>query len=304
MFIGLDHNTFHKTFSNDESCLKYLSELKWGKGFKCRKCENEQWRKGNNSYHRRCKGCGYDESPTAHTMFHKCKLGIRKAFEGLFLIAIDKKGISSWMLKDAIKSNQKSAWLLRRKAQNVMESSGNSPLKTIVHVDEFSVGGNRPGKQGRSLDGKQHCFLAVEIVKNKKGNVTTGRAYAQPIKNFEAATFKGVMNNFISVEAEIKSDGFASYIPMMKEYLKLEMVLSDKGRSMLHLHNHIMNIKNWLRGTHHSVHEDHFGAYLNEFHFRFNRRSKTMRPKIFHMLLNKMTTARPLTYQQIKGMAA
>ena len=55
--------------------------------------------------------------------------------------------------------------------------------------------------------------------------------------NFEAKTFKVVMNNFISCEAEIRSDGFASYISMMKEYPKLEMVLSCKGRSMLHLHN-------------------------------------------------------------------
>ena len=62
-----------------------------------------------------------------------------------------------------------------------------------------------------------------------------------------------------------------SYVPVMKEYPELEMVLSNKGRSMLDLHNKIMNIKNWLRGTHHSVQEDHLEGYLNEFHFRFNR---------------------------------
>lgn len=304
MFIGLDHKSFHEAFPDDESCMKYLSELKWDKGYKCFKCKHEQWRKGNNSYHKRCKSCGYDESPTANTMFHKCKLGIRKAFESVFLMAVSKKGISSWMLKDAIKSNQKSAWLLRRKTQKVMKSSGTNPLKTVVHVDEFSIGGYRAGKKGRSLDGKQHCLLAVEIVKNKKGDITIGRAYAQPIKNFQAKTFKVVMNDFISPEAEIKSDGFASYIPMMKEYPKLEMVLSNKGRSMLYLHNQIMNIKNWLRGTHHSVHEDHLEGYLNEFNFRFNRRAKKMRPKIFHTLITKMISACALTYQQIKAIAA
>ena len=147
MFIALDQKTFHNSFPDDHSCQEYLSDLLWANGFKCFSCGCTEWRNGNKSYHKRCKGCGFDESPTANTMLHKCKLGLRKAFEGLFLIAVDKKGISGRMLKDAIKSNQKSAWLLRRKAQQVMVSSGTNPLKGKVHVDEFSVAGHRPGKQ-------------------------------------------------------------------------------------------------------------------------------------------------------------
>jgi len=91
---------------------------------------------------------------------------------------------------------------------------------------------------------------------------------------------------------------------MQKEYPDLDMVLSKKGQSMLNLHSDIMNIKNWLRGTHHSVHPDHFGHYLNEFHFRFNRRSKKLRPRIFHLLIEEMTRAVPITLQQIQANAA
>ena len=131
-----------------------------------------------------------------------------------------------------------------------------------------------------------------------------GRAYAKPIENFKAETFKSTMNEFVSTEAEVRSDKYPGYSPMQKEYPKLEMVLSKKGQSMLNLHSDIMNIKNWLRGTHHSVHPDHFGHYLNEFHFRFNRRSKKLRPRIFHLLIEEMTRAVPITLQQIQANAA
>lgn len=299
MFIAKDLRSFNKQFPDDKSCLKYLEKLKWGAGYCCVRCQSIEFRKGNTSFCRRCKNCGYQESVTANTMFHKCKLGLRKAFEGLFLISVNKKGMSSWMLCDLIACNQKSAWLLHLKAQQVMVSSEQNPIQGEVHVDEFSVGGHKAGKQGRSLDGKKHAFVAVEIVRDKKGRKTIGRAYAEPIDNFKSETLKVPMDKVIDKNAEIKADGFASYIPLQKDYVNLKMILSQKGQSMVNLHNHIMNIKNWLRGTHHSVSPEHFPAYLNEFNFRFNRRAKNIRPKIFHLLIQKMRTSIPMTYQQI-----
>ena len=49
--------------------------------------------KGNKPFYRRCQKCRYDESVTANTMFHKCKMGLQKAFEGVFLMAVNKKRI-------------------------------------------------------------------------------------------------------------------------------------------------------------------------------------------------------------------
>ena len=47
---------------------------------------------------RGCTRCGYDESPTSHTVFHKVKFGIDKAFEMTFDIVTGKKGANSiWL---------------------------------------------------------------------------------------------------------------------------------------------------------------------------------------------------------------
>ena len=304
MFQGKDLRTFYNTFPDESSCMKYLSEVKWEDGYKCIKCGNDEFNKGNKPFYRRCQKCRYDESVTANTMFHKCKMGLQKAFEGLFLMAVNKKGISSCALKDLIKVNQKSAWLLRLKAQQTMASSESNPLEGEVDVDEFSTGRHNKGKQGRTLDGKKHAVLFVEIVKNKKGERTIGRAYAKSIDNFKAETLKMPMVTNIKLDARVKTDGYPSYKPLKKIFKKLQQSLSNKGASMPELHNHIMNIKNWLRGIHHQVSAQHYQGYLDEFDFRFNRRSKTIRPKIFHLLITRFTQWYPCTYQQIIGKAA
>lgn len=304
MFQSKDLRTFYRTFPDENSCMKYLAEVKWKNGYQCVRCECDQFGKGNKPYYRRCKKCGYDESVTANTMFHKCKMGLHKAFEGLFLMSINKKGISSSALKDLLKVNQKTAWLLRLKAQQTMTSSENQPLEGEVHVDEFSTGGHKAGKQGRSLDGKKHTIVFVEIVRNKKGEKTIGRAYAKAIKNFKTETLKAPMLKHVSFTARVKTDGFSSYIPLSKMYSKLRQILSNNGTNMPELHNHVMNIKNWIRGIHHKVSEQYYQAYLDEFNFRFNRRFKTIRDKIFHLLIERFTQWFPSTYKEIRANAA
>ncbi len=41
---------------------------------------------------RRCSQCGYDESATAGTLFHKLKFSLLKAFEMVYEITTSKKG--------------------------------------------------------------------------------------------------------------------------------------------------------------------------------------------------------------------
>ena len=102
-----------------------------------------------------------------------------------------------------------------------MSSSESNPLEGENHVDEFSTGGHKKGKQGRSLDGKKHTVLFVEIVKNKKGKKTIGRAYAKSIDNFKAETLKMPMVTNIKLDARVKTDGYPGYKPLKNTFKKL-----------------------------------------------------------------------------------
>ena len=73
MFKGISDDQFNQYFQDEEHCLKYLASLKWDKGYNCKKCGSEKWWKGRLAYDRRCQKCGYNESPTAGTLFHKLK---------------------------------------------------------------------------------------------------------------------------------------------------------------------------------------------------------------------------------------
>jgi glucan phosphorylase len=73
---------------------------------------------------------------------------------------------------------------------------------------------------------------------------------------------------------------------LKKDFLNLKQVDSDEGKNFKELHIHIMNIKGWLRGIHHHCSKEHMQGYLNEYHFRYNRRSNMK--TIFDVLIKRM----------------
>jgi len=85
---------FRERFNSEIDCLKYLATLKWGKGFSCRKCQHSVAGKGDRWEDRRCMKCGYNESPTANTVFHSIKFPLVTAFEMAYRISVINKGIS------------------------------------------------------------------------------------------------------------------------------------------------------------------------------------------------------------------
>ncbi|MBY0412419.1 MAG: IS1595 family transposase, partial [Burkholderiaceae bacterium] len=53
-------------------------------------------------------------------------------------------------------------------------------------------------------------------------------------------------------------------------------------------------------GTHHgSVQPDHLDAYLDEFVFRFNRRTSSSRGMLFYRLLQQAVVTPPVTYGDV-----
>ena len=151
----LSRKEFIKILGTKEQCMKYLSKKKWKAGYSCRSCECSVFIKGKQLESRRCKRCGYDESPTAHTIFHKLKFRLDKAFEMMYDIATSNKGSNSIWLAERYDVAQNTAWLFRQKVQIAMQSSKKYPLENEVHLDEFEIGTPQKGEQGRSHSEKK-----------------------------------------------------------------------------------------------------------------------------------------------------
>lgn len=297
MFKGISIINFRKQFKTEKDCLKYLVDLKWSNGFKCVKCGHDQYYKGRQWFYCRCRNCRYDESATSGTMFHKCKLGMMGAFEMAFRISVRKKGMSTCELGKEFGCQQKSAWLFKAKVQEAMKSSEQYDLKGDIEVDEFMVGGFEQQAPGRTHSEKSLAVLGVEKVIDKKGNESLGRAYARVIDNASAESLKIIFEKHIAKDAAVKTDGWKGYLPLKKQW-NINQQLSNKGENFKMLHVHIMNIKSWLRGIHHKCSANRLQSYLNEYHFRFNRRGFI--DTIWHKLIEKAMKIKPVPYAKLK----
>ena len=133
-----DFIEFTKSFPSDESCLEYLSELKWGKGFSCRKCNHKNYSAGKLPFARRCTKCNYDESPAAHTIFYRVKFSLQKAFYILYLVDIKKditlEEISNQIgLRKMTISNFRNKVILKRDKKDKSERGIKNWIKIIFN---------------------------------------------------------------------------------------------------------------------------------------------------------------------------
>lgn len=287
MFKGISIFEFTQKFATDEDCYKYLEELKWKDGYSCTKCRHTHYVKGKKESNRRCQNCQFDESVTSGTLFHKIKFPLLKAFHICYRVCLKKKGMSSSELSRELALRQKTCWLFKRKVQEAMKSSEQQPLTDKVDVDEFVIGQTEKGKPGRSDGEKRKVIIAVEQVKDG-----VGRAYARVIEDFSAGSFKPFFESYIDPKAKVRTDMWRGYLPLVSSYPFLEQELSENGSNFDELHVMIMNLKSWMRGIHHHCSGEHLQSYLDEFFYRFNRRSfpKTM----LHKLLARMVSHKPL----------
>jgi len=260
-----------RRFPDDQSCISYLYDQKWSSGYRCCKCGSDESKQGKKRYNRRCKSCGYEESPTSNTLFHKLKFPLKKAFYICYQLSVNKKGMSTLEMSRQYGLTQKTCWFFKRKVQKAMESSDNYPLAGVIEVDEFSIGGHEKGKPGRSDGKKKKVLLAIEVVLNKKQKPTIGRAYSKTINDYSTSSFEPFFEDKIGKKSTIFTDLWSSYKPLAKHY-EIHQEKSNNGENMKLLHTHIMNIKSWVRGIHGHISIKHAQCYMDEFHFKFNRR--------------------------------
>ena len=113
-----------------------------------------------------------------------------------------------------------------------------------------------------------------------------GRAYARIIENASSKEFRPFFEDYISNEARIVTDQWRGYLPLKKDYPFLTQIPSNRGSIFKELYLHIMNIQGWLRGLHPRCSKEHLQGYLDEFHFRYNRRAYM--GTIFNVTLKRM----------------
>lgn len=289
---------FIQEFGTEQGCREHLCKLKWEDGYCCRKCGHQATVRGRAWYYRKCQKCQYDESCTSGTLFHKVKIPLEKAFLMCYLISSPKKGMSTCELARQFGVKQTTAWFFKRKVQQAMKPTGLHLLDGFVEVDETVVGGKEKGKQGRSHGKKKIVQVAVQTDTNKKGKPIIKRAYAKIVDSYSSDSLKSGLFTMVSKGSDVITDKWSGYSTVAIDY-NHQTEYSEQGANFELLHWHIFNIKNWIRGTHHHISNDHAQHYMDEFHFRFNRRNQKISLAI--TVLNRMIKTPWLPYKKAKG---
>ena len=91
--------------------------------------------------------------------------------------------------------------------------------------------------------------------------------------NIKQASVRKFARLAFAAGCTVRSDGYRSYIPALEGYTH-EHRSFDPSSGLLHwLHIVISNAKAFILGTYHGLPKDNLQSYLDEFCFRFSRRS-------------------------------
>jgi len=178
------------------------------------------------------------------------------------------------------------------------ESIGRDRLSGTVDIDEIYIGGKRAGKRGRGAEGKALVFVAVE----SKGN-RIGRIRLKRIPDASAGSLEPAIKGAVEPGTIINTDDWRGYSGVSKIGYKHEIVhkSSEVGVNLLPRVNIIASLlKRWLLGTYQGrIQAPFLDYYLDEFIFRFNRRTSGSRGKLFYRLVQQAMTINPLPVKKI-----
>ncbi|UEG51631.1 chromosome partitioning protein ParA [Mucilaginibacter daejeonensis] len=121
MSTELSFEEFSAKYPDQETCNKFLADIKWSKSFNCIKCGNEYYKHGRAPYSRRCTKCNYEESVLYNTIFQNNRIPINKAFYIVYLIYTTKGAISSYQLSEKLQIRQSTCWHYALRIKKVLE---------------------------------------------------------------------------------------------------------------------------------------------------------------------------------------
>ena len=118
-------------FKTDLDCEEYLASLKREKGYCCRKCGHTKYQV-RKDLSRTCNICGDTESPTAGTLFHRLKFGLRKAFYICFEMSTTTKSLSASQVARRYEISRQTAHYFMQKVREAMKSSESHKMNDSV----------------------------------------------------------------------------------------------------------------------------------------------------------------------------
>lgn len=280
-------------FPTEDACLEYLSLIRWPDGYICTRCNAKKYLKlGRGLY--RCLSCKYECSVIAGTLFQDTRKPLKLWFQAIWYVVGQKNGVSALGLQKALGlGSYHTAWEWLHKLRRAMVRPNRDKLNGVVEVNETLIGGEHSGKRGRGAEGKTLVLVAAESSQN-----AIGRIRLSVINNASAEEIDNTVLKMVSIGTTIRSDGWRGYCDLSAlGYNHIPTANHDiKNHDQIQAAHRVASLlKRWLLGTHHgAISHKNLPYYLDEFTFRFNRRTSRSRGKLFYRLIQQAIEIDPI----------
>jgi len=249
-----------------------------------------------------------ETSVTAGTIFQDTHKPLTTRFRAVWWLTNQKSGASALGLQRLLGlGSYRTAWGWLHKLRRAMVRPGRDQLSGGVEVDETYLGGlNEDGVPGRHLGKK--ALIAVAAEEDGRG---IGRIRMRRVEDASARSLQGLVAEAVKPGSTVHTDDWRGYWGLEQkgyrhEISRLRRRREDASALLPRVHRVVSLLKRWLLGTHQgAVSHEHLDYYLDEFTFRFNRRTSRHRGKLFYRLLQQAVLVGPSPYDAlVKGVRA
>lgn len=284
---------FEQRFASEEACREYLIQLRWPDGIRCPECKTEKmWVMSRGLY--LCARCRYQTSVLAGTLFQDTKKSLQLWFRAMWYVTNQKNGVSALGLQRVLGlGSYRTAWEWLHKLRRAMVRPGRERLSGTVEVDETYVGGEEPGQRGRGAFGKVLVVVGAEVK-----NDPIGRIRLRRVADASAVSLEKAVKEMVDPASTVRTDGWRGYSALKEKGYRHEVMREEGslGENLLPRANRVVALlKRWLLGTHQGrCSPSYLDYYLDEFTFRFNRRTSQWRGKLFYRLMQQAVDMEPM----------
>ena len=297
-----------KFFSDADTCVTFLAQLRWPDGVTCPNCEGKAVSYLSTRRTWKCmnKACHKQFSVKVGTIMEDSAIGLDKWLAAIWLIANAKNGISSYEIHRALGVTQKSAWFLLHRIRLAMQTGTFEKMGGTVEADETFIGGlaknmHKSTKEARGVGQGGAGKAIVMGILERHGDGSKVRA--KVILERSQQTLHGEIKRNVEAGAEVMTDAHRSYMSLNPEFVHQFV---DHTERYVDGNVHTNSIENFwsllkrsLKGTYVSVEPFHLFRYVDEQAFRFNERKVKDADRFVKTV--KQVTGKRLTYEELTG---
>ena len=286
------YNSFVEMFTDNASCDAYLIKLRWPNGFICPSCKIATTPRQGSRGRLTCPLCRHRIYARAGTIFDKTRTPLTTWFEAAWHVSTTKNGMSAKTLERRLGTKYRVAWTILQRFRVAMVDAERKPLSGYVEVDETFIGGIKQGGESGRGSVKSIVVIAIEVIEPKG----FGQVRMRHIPDASGESLIPFVCDVVIPNSVVHTDGWSGYNGLSEHgFTRNITVQSSSG-----VHRIASLLKRWILGTHQgSVAPEHLQAYLEEFSFRFNRRTFLSRGLVFRRLLERAVATGPVTENDI-----